>query len=127
MELVVRFLNLTQAGSGQYRIVGMPGGLSYGFVIRLTGRGTVPLELVRKPQRPESSTAEGHIVGVQALQGATRLDHRGFRLVRDDRQSGSYGRDLSPQVGARVIENGTLACRFGRLQFFFDAGRPASH
>ena len=59
MELVVRFLYLGQAGCGQNSEVNIPGRLPdrHGFAIDPAGRGTVPLELVTKPQRPGSSTA----------------------------------------------------------------------
>jgi hypothetical protein len=52
---------------------------------------------------------------VQVLQGAARLDDRGFRLVLEERQRGSYGGNLSDKVAGLVIEIGILHGSFSRL------------
>jgi hypothetical protein len=98
---------------------------SFGFGIGLTGRGTVPLELVSKPQRPESSTAESQVIGLQVLQGAVRLVDHGFGLVVGERQRGSYGGNLPIQVAGLVIEIGILQGLFSLLEFLFHTSCPS--
>jgi len=88
---------------------------SYGFGIGLTGRGTVPLDLVSKPQRPDSSNAGEQVVWVQILQGAARLSDHGFWLVAGESQSGPCGGNLSNQVAGLVVDLGALQGCFSSL------------
>ena len=133
IKLVVRFLYLGQAGCGQNREVNIPGRLpdSHGFAIDPAGRGTVPLELVTKPQGPRSSTAVWQAIGVQVLEGAARLNDRGVWVVPEDRQSGSDTGNLSDQVAGVVIRTGILPngsqSSLSRLQFLFDTGCLSGH
>ena len=64
---------------------------------------------------------------MQVLQGAARLDDRGFRLVLEVRQRGSDGGNLPDQVAGLVIKVGGLQAFFSRLQFLFDTGCLSGH
>ena len=110
IKVIFKFLYCAQADCSHYGHTDIPGRLadSYGFGIGLTGRGTVPLDLVGKPQRPDSSNAGKQVVGGQILQGAARLGDHGFWLVAGERQRGPGGGNLSNQVAGLVVRLGAL-------------------